>query len=130
MVYACVLCNASRQDQKLPFHPGEQALAEHLILVDNGLVTGLTAAGSDLIVRCHLNRPRLVEFRQRTLRTVAYLKSQTGDEASALLREVLRFPTDLPDLRILKPPQGNTRPDGIAESCYERRQRGELPETY
>lgn len=130
MVYACVLCNASRQDQKLPFHPGEQALAEHLALADNGLLTGLTAAGRDLIVRCHLNRPRLVECRQRTLRTVAYLKSQTGAEASALLREILRFPSDLPNLRSLKPPQGNSRPDGIAESYYERQQRGELPDTY
>ncbi|MBL8797318.1 MAG: hypothetical protein JNM56_25675 [Planctomycetia bacterium] len=130
MVYACSLCNASRQNQHLPFHPGEQPLAEHLDLTDNGIVTGLTTAGSELIDRCHLNRTRLVEFRRQMLRMVAYLKAQTSNEARALLHELLRFPTDLPNLRNLKPPAGNARPEGIAESYYERQQRGELPDTY
>ena len=47
-----------------------------------------------------------------------------------LYRELMGYPDDLPNLGRLRPPQGNVRPDGIANSCHERRKRGELPETY
>ena len=47
-----------------------------------------------------------------------------------LYRELMGYPDDLPNLGRLRPPQGNKRPDGIANSCYERRKRGDLPETY
>jgi hypothetical protein len=36
----------------------------------------------------------------------------------------------LPDLDALRPPGGNTRPEGIVDSHFERRKRGELPDTY
>jgi UDP-glucose 4-epimerase len=37
-------------------------------------------------------------------------------------------PEDLPDLRRLKPPAGNSRPEGIGQSWHARRARGELRE--
>lgn len=42
------------------------------------------------------------------------------------LRRLLGYPTDLPNLTTLQPPS-NTRPEGIAESHFARRERGELP---
>jgi hypothetical protein len=51
-------------------------------------------------------------------------------QARAALQELLAFPDDLPDLATKRPPGGNARPGGIAESCFERRRRGELPEVY
>ena len=40
------------------------------------------------------------------------------------------FPEDLPDLSELRPPDGNSRPEGVAQSYSALRERGELPETY
>ncbi|MCY2988962.1 MAG: hypothetical protein NTY19_13985 [Planctomycetota bacterium] len=40
------------------------------------------------------------------------------------------FPEDLPDLSRLRPPEGNSRLDGVEQSYFAQRQRGELPETY
>ena len=42
----------------------------------------------------------------------------------------MSFPDDLPDLSRLRPPGGNLRPEGLAESHLARRQRGDLPATY
>jgi hypothetical protein len=47
-----------------------------------------------------------------------------------LFKRLMGFPADLPDLASLKPPDGNTRPGGVAASHFERRAHGELPETY
>jgi hypothetical protein len=47
-----------------------------------------------------------------------------------LWRRIMGFPEILPDLGRLKPPSGNTRPEGIAQSWHGRRERGQLPESY
>ena len=47
-----------------------------------------------------------------------------------LHRKLMGYPDDLPDLRGLRPPGGNMRPEGVSASCHARRERGELPETY
>jgi hypothetical protein len=41
----------------------------------------------------------------------------------------MRYPEDLPDLTRDVPPS-NTRPDGVARSCFAKKQRDELPEVY
>jgi hypothetical protein len=47
-----------------------------------------------------------------------------------LWRKIMGFPEDLPDLRRLKPPRGNSRPEGVGQSCQAQREREELPDTY
>ena len=47
-----------------------------------------------------------------------------------LYRELMGYPVDLPDLSSLRPPAGNSRPEGIAQSHAARRERGELPDIY
>jgi len=42
----------------------------------------------------------------------------------------LGFPDDLPDLASKRPPGGNTRPNGLNQSCFEQRKRGERPDVY
>jgi hypothetical protein len=42
----------------------------------------------------------------------------------------LGYPEELPDLSLLRPPGGNDRPEGIAESACARRKAGTLPATY
>jgi hypothetical protein len=48
----------------------------------------------------------------------------------ALYRKLMTFPDDLPDLATLRPPDGNSRPDGIEQSYLVRRRGATLPETY
>jgi hypothetical protein len=79
-----------------------------------------------LIELLGLNRPRLCEFRELWIRIVRLAALHD----TALFRQLLAYPADLPDLSTLRPPQGNTRPDGITQSHSVRRQRGELPDTY
>ena len=56
--------------------------------------------------------------------------SKNEPEADELYRRCLAYPDDLPDLSALRPPGGNARPEGIAQSAFARRERGELSGTY
>jgi hypothetical protein len=49
---------------------------------------------------------------------------------SILLRELMGYPDDLPDLSRLRPPDGNSRPEGIAQSHFAQRERRALGNTY
>jgi hypothetical protein len=40
------------------------------------------------------------------------------------------YPVDLPDLSSLRPPAGNSRPEGVVQSYATRRERGKLPDIY
>jgi hypothetical protein len=73
-----------------------------------------------------LNRPRLREFRELWLRIVQLAAVAEPD----LHRRLLSFPDDLPELKRLRPPGGNTRPAGMTASHFARRQARTLPATY
>lgn len=73
-----------------------------------------------------LNHPRFVEERLKILRLTKVLAKYAPDE----LQKYMGFPADLPDLSLLKPPQGNRRPKGISQSYFAQRQRSELPKVY
>jgi hypothetical protein len=60
------------------------------------------------------------------LSLIALLRNSNAPEAIEVLRDLLAFPADLPDLAVLRPPDGNVRSDGIADSYFERRRRGDL----
>ena len=46
-----------------------------------------------------------------------------------LIRELMGYPLDLPNLANCRVPE-NTRPEGIDDSYFARRERGELPQVY
>jgi hypothetical protein len=96
----------------------------------DGLVQALTPAGADLIEVCRLNRPLLVNARRMIMEILEILAASMSDKARRLRHHYLAFPENLPDLSSLQPPGGNERPQGIAESYFERRRRGQLPESY
>jgi hypothetical protein len=50
-------------------------------------------------------------------------------DLAAILRDELRYPTDLPDLARCAP-ERNTQEEGIFHSHFGRKKRGELNETY
>jgi len=79
---------------------------------------------------CHLNRPLLQCHRRRLFALIELLMGRQTADGESLLRDILRFPDDLPDLASKRPPGGNTRPNGLNQSCFEQRKRGERPDVY
>lgn len=64
------------------------------------------------------------------MRIVALAQTEQAQiDDPELYQELVGFPDNLPDLRKMKPPK-NSRPEGIEESWFARRERGELPLTY
>jgi hypothetical protein len=127
LVYACLICNSTRQDQRVP-DPCAVAYGALLRVQENGNVEGLTPAGVEMIARLGLNHPRLREFRCRMLALLRRIqRTKRGQQAD--MRRWFGYPDDLPDLDS-RTPEGNDRPEGIAQSHFERQKRGELPETY
>lgn len=128
LLYACSSCNRNRQSLPLPFNPAEQPLGQHVRVIADGTVEALTSEGRALIRACHLNRPLLLRHRRQLLALLKSLKVRQADEM--ILRDILGFPDDLPDLAARHPPGGNSRPAGIRQSCFEQRRRRELPGAY
>jgi hypothetical protein len=77
-----------------------------------------------------LDRARLVEFRRGVFRILQILRSSDDPRRRDLLARFFGFPANLPRLRSLRPPEGNSRQPGIAQSWYELASRGQLPDVY
>jgi hypothetical protein len=124
LLYGCSSCNLSKGSQATP-DPLSCLLAPDVQVSEDGGIRAGTLQARKLIDRLGLNRPRLREYRELWVRIVrlAALHDTT------LLRRLLGYPADLPDLSSLRPPEGNARPDGVRQSHFARRQRGELPDT-
>jgi hypothetical protein len=127
LVYACCQCNAARGAILLPLDP-EGDLRRHLEVLPDGAIRGLTPGGEDFVRICRLDRPNLTAFRRLILDVLAFLDRKRDSDAAELCRRYLGYPANLPDLAALRPPGGNARPEGIAESAFARRGRGELPD--
>jgi hypothetical protein len=125
LLYGCVSCNLSKGNLETP-HPLSSLLATTVKITKNGEILGTTPPARELIDLLGLNRPRWCEFRALWIGIVRLAEHHEP----ALSRQLLGYPTNLPDLSSLRPPEGNNRPDGIAQSHFARRERGELPETY
>jgi hypothetical protein len=128
LVYACLSCNSAKRDQRLP-DPCTVGYASLLRVRGGGDVEGLSPAGAEMIAALGLNRPHLREYRHRILGLLQRFRQTTRGQQADLPRW-FGYPDDLPELAALRPPGGNDHPEGIAQSHFERRQRGELPETY
>jgi hypothetical protein len=125
LLYICATCNSRKGDLNVP-NPCEIAFGECVEVLPNGTIESRNATGELLIDLLRLDDDVLTGYRQRWLETWHALISSGKMNA---YHEWMRFPENLPDLGTKKPP-GNSRPEGIAHSAFERRKRGELPETY
>ena len=125
LVYACRRCNSVKLDHKVG-DPFDVMIGARTRTMPDGIVRGVDATANRLIMALDLNSPRLVEWRITWMRVVE-LASERDQQ---LLGRLVGFPSDLPDLRRLRPPGGNTRPEGVAESWGALAQRGELPDAY
>ncbi len=125
LLYVCMTCNLSKGSLETP-DPLAVLLDSDVKVAEDGTINTATPQAGKLIDLRGLNHPRLREFRELWIRIVRL----TATHDPALLRQLMGYPTDLPGLSALRPPEGNTRPDGITRSHLARRQRGELPDTY
>jgi hypothetical protein len=125
LLYGCVSCNLSKGSQETP-DPLACLLDSQVKVSEDGEIRANTPRARKLIDLLGLNRPRLREFRALWIRIVHLAAHQDP----ALFSQLLGYPADLPDLSPLRPPEDNSRPDGVAQSHFARRQRGELPATF
>jgi hypothetical protein len=130
LAYACCRCNAMKADARCVLDPVRQAYGQHLEVRGDGTIQGLTAEGRELIQICKLDRPRITQARARLIDLFRTLQESAIPRAATLLQHYLAFPDNLPVLTHFRPPDGNSRPSGIAESYAERRRRNELAVTY
>jgi hypothetical protein len=130
MISPCSRCNAAKRDLTGVLNPAETPLAEHLEVLEDGTIRGLTEDGWDLIGVCQLDRPNLNSFRRGMIEILRALGELDTEAQGSVLRRWFGFPANLPRLSALRPPDGNSRPAGIGESYYERRKRGALAEFY
>lgn len=129
LVYACNTCNSARQDSPLPIDLNTDPIGRHVRLNAMGEYDGVTPHGRSLIDLLSLNLSPLVEARRRVL--FAY-KRVTGAApgVEGVDFDLFRFPLDLPDLGSLRPPNGNSKPGGIAACAFNRRATGALADFY
>ena len=105
----------------------------------------LSTAGQQPGARAHLRQPsvrlpypdarRLIAIlgldsdSYRRWRTVWMRNIELAEEYDREhFNRLMGFPDDLPSLH--QTPPANTRPEGVQQSWYAKRQRGELPEAY
>ena len=125
LVYSCRRCNGVKLDQEVA-DPFLVMTGTRIAAMPDGTVRGTDAAATRLILQLDLNSPRLVQWRIMWMRIAALSRKRDR----RLLRRLIGFPEDLPDLRRLRPPAGNTRPVGITESWAALAKQGKLPDHY
>ena len=91
----------------------------------DGYVKGLTKQAKEFIDVLFLNSPKWVEWRLSWIRII----DLAAENDAELFHRLMQYPNDLPDLAVLQP-DGNSRPEGVEQSYFAQRKRGELPETY
>jgi hypothetical protein len=130
LVYACTRCNSIRRHLKF-IDPTEQALGKHIRLESDALFVGLTPEGQDVIDNLRLNKSPSLQVRRNALHVLALFASQPENaQVRNLYFDVFGFPEELPDLSGLKPPNGNTLPDGVNTCFFVRKKVGTLPDVY
>lgn len=125
LLYACRRCNSVKGDREVA-DPFASLVSPLTTTKPDGTLHGHTENSIKLILQLDLNSPRMVCWRILWMRIV-----ELARERDPILRKnLLSFPDDLPKLDYLRPPAGNSRPEGIAESWSAIAQRGNLPEAY
>ena len=129
LVYACNSCNSARRHCPLPTELLTSNMGVHIRLEGNGKYAHLTEIGRSMIDLLKLNLSSFVEARRRVLFAYGRVMG-LYDGVQGVDFDLFRFPRDLPDLSTLRPPGGNDRSGGLAESAFRRRAEGRLAEFY
>jgi hypothetical protein len=129
LIYSCNSCNTAKLTAIL-IDPCREGFSSQLRIRPNGEIEWLTVEGEKIVRKLKLNSPTRTRFRRWLLEFHWVALEKPDGDTAKLLRSLMSYPDDLPDLGRMRPPGGNTKPDGIARSHFERRRRNELPATY
>jgi hypothetical protein len=124
LLFACHACNLRKGDHLLP-DPAAALTIEQVRIYPDGTLVGLTDDADRIIRLLCLNSPAMTRWRRSWIRIIELVEERDPE----LFRELMGYPDDLPNLRRCRVPE-NTRPEGIKDSCFARRERGELPDVY
>lgn len=122
LVYACHACNIRKGKRTLSH---VHLTANNVRIYPDGTIMGLTTEAARTVELLWLNSPDSVHWRRIWIRII----EMADEHDPELWQDLMRFPDDLPDLSRLDAP-GNTKPDGIGQSHFARRERGELHAIY
>lgn len=125
LIYSCAVCNSAKGAEAVP-DPSRVLTATSVSVEADGTLVPLTPPARRLVRQLDLNDPQFVLWRQQMIRILALASVHDP----MLHRSLLAYPDDLPDLSALKPPGGNTLPNGIQQSHFQRRTEGTLPDIY
>ncbi len=125
LLYCCRLCNGARRAHLVP-NPMVALTSEHVFVHADGEMEGLTSDARKLIQIIDLNEEAYCRWRRMWIRIIELAARYDP----LLYEQLMGFPEDLPDLSRLRPPEGNTRPEGVAHSYFEQRKRGTLAQLY
>ena len=124
LVLTCQWCNQRKLANRVP-DPVAVAYGNCLQVDENSAeVRPLNEDGKILERVLKLNHPSVVAMRRDKIRDLKVMARCSPED----WRRLMGFPDELPNLRRKSPPDGNTRPKGIEDSWYERRQRPEVYE--
>lgn len=125
LLYACGTCNFAKADRLLP-DPLQVLTSDKVQVAEDGTIHTTDPKASHLIELLGLDSEVSHEFRMLWIGIVAL----AAKHDPSLFKQLMRFPSDLPNLARLRPPGGNAQPDGVGESSHARKLNGTLPETY
>ncbi|HYV40077.1 MAG TPA: hypothetical protein VE988_30605 [Gemmataceae bacterium] len=125
LLYACAACNLSKSHFQTP-DPTAALLASTVRVTDDGVLHADSPEAAQVIEVLGLNREKLIDYRELWIGIIRVAAAADP----ALYRRLMGFPDELPDLKRLRPPGGNTRPEGVSASHFALRQGGTLPATY
>ncbi len=126
LLYVCSTCNSVKGAVDGFPDPCAMAFGQSMRVSQDGSIEALNEAGTEVIEILRLNNAENVAWRLLVLEIATLEEERSPDERTLFLA----YPDNLPDLALLKPPTGNELPEGVEQSFFARKKRGELPETY
>lgn len=125
LVYVCPRCNGIKLAKRVP-DPCRIALGKSLQVHPDGRIRALNLHGRLLLKALRLDNDAHTQTRRLLVGILETCFRHNRPQFVLLMG----YPKNLVDLGRLDPPHGNTRPAGVRDSAYARRQRGDLPEVY
>jgi hypothetical protein len=124
LVYACHTCNL-RKSAGATFEPENWLTKEMVRVFPDGRIEGLSPESRAIIAKLTLDSPKYRKWRLIWSRNIELARQHDVEQ----YKRILSYPNDLPDLATLQPVTNST-PNGVRESYYALRSRGELQEYY
>jgi hypothetical protein len=124
LLVACLPCNALKS-KRIIGDPTKLLTAPNVWVTDDGAIHTDNPEAARLIEALGLDSPQATELRALWIDIIAL----AADHDEPLYQQLMGFPDDLPNLAKLRPPGGNSRPEGVGNSYFAAREQGRLSET-